>query len=98
MLFEERRQAQARVAEIDRALREMIKAEPEAVHVAQRDIEREQRVLARLRLTLHVAGNGGFNARIYGQSEQKHHDECDQRDDKKQGEATAPRAGLNVES
>jgi hypothetical protein len=38
MLFEERRQAQARVAEINRALRELSEAEPDAVQAARSEI------------------------------------------------------------
>jgi hypothetical protein len=38
MLFEERRLAQTRVAEIDRALRKLSKEEPEAVQAARSEI------------------------------------------------------------
>lgn len=38
MLFEERRQAQARVVDIDRALRELSKEDPEAVQAAHSEI------------------------------------------------------------
>jgi hypothetical protein len=41
MRFEERRQAQVRVAEIDRVLRELSEEVPEAVRVAGWDIEAE---------------------------------------------------------
>jgi hypothetical protein len=47
--------------------------------LAQRYIECKQRIFTRLRLTLGVAGDGGFDPGINRQPEQQDHDEREER-------------------
>jgi hypothetical protein len=53
--------------------------------LSEGNVEGEQRVLAGLGLFLEITGDGGFNPRVAGETDQQQHHEREQRERDQQG-------------